>query len=78
MNFFNNLNVIQKLFLFIFIINFFLGTPIYDELGLTDVSSWFFEEYYWDVIFEWDYSGFWWSVNIVLLIGFYLFRNNEK
>ena len=78
MYFLNNLNFIQKIFLFIFIINFFLGTPIYDELGLTDVSSWFFEEEYWDVIFEWDYIGFWWSVNIVLLIGFYLFRNNEK
>ena len=78
MNFLNNLNIIQKIILFIFIINFFLGIPIYDELGLTSVDAQFFEEYYWDVIFEWRYSGFWWSVNIVLLIGFYLFRNNEK
>ena len=78
MNFLNNLNNIQKKILFIFIINFFLGIPIYDKLGLTGVGAQFFEEYYWDVIFEWRYSGFWWSVNIVLLIGFYLFRNNEE
>ena len=79
MNFLNNLNIIQKIILFIFIINFFLGIPIYNFLGFTRVDdAALFDEYFWNDIFEWTVSGFWWCVNIVLLIGFYLFKNNEK
>ena len=76
MNFFNNLNVIQKIILFIFIINFFIGIPIFNQLGLTSVGGTY--SYFWEDIFIWDFSSFWWGVNLVLLIGFYLFKNNEK
>tara|TARA_B100000989_G_scaffold158835_1_gene118580 strand:- start:925 stop:1155 length:231 start_codon:yes stop_codon:yes gene_type:complete len=76
MNFLNNLNIIQKIFLFILSINLFLGIPLYNELGFTIVDLSY--GYFWKEVFVWEYSGFWWSVNIVLLIGSYLFKNNEK
>tara|TARA_Y100000768_G_C23955189_1_gene672381 strand:- start:75 stop:314 length:240 start_codon:yes stop_codon:yes gene_type:complete len=79
MNFLNNSNFIQKIFLFILIGNFLLGISIYNRLGLTFVySTRDLDKYFLDDIFVWDNSGFWWSVNIVLLIGFYLFKNIEK
>ncbi len=76
MNFLNNLNIFQKIILFIFIINFFLGIPIFNELGLTNVGGPY--GYFWEDIFVWKYGSFWWIVNIVLLTGIYLFKNNEK
>tara|TARA_Y200000002_G_C22574577_1_gene618142 strand:- start:787 stop:1011 length:225 start_codon:yes stop_codon:yes gene_type:complete len=73
MNFLNNLNISQKIISFILIINFFLGIPLYNELGLTDVR---FNRILKD-IFSFRYGGFWWGVNIVLSIGIYLFRDSE-
>ncbi len=73
MNFLNNLNIIQKIISFILIINFFLGIPLYNKLGLTDV----YNDRILRDIFSFEWAGFWWGVNIVLLIGIYLFRNSE-
>ena len=67
MSFLNKLNIFQKIIVFILLINFFLGFSIYNQLGLTHV--WII-----DNIFDFDRSGFWWGVNVVLLIGIYLFK----
>ena len=74
MNFLNNLNHTQKIISFILIINLFLGIPLYNELGITNVESHrIFED-----IFSFQWSGFWWGVNIVLLLGIYLFKDREE
>ena len=73
MNFLNNINITQKIILYILIINFFLGIPLYNELGLTNVDYRFILS----EIFTIRWAGFWWGVNIVLLIGIYLFRDSE-
>tara|TARA_Y100001935_G_scaffold244066_1_gene236109 strand:- start:490 stop:705 length:216 start_codon:yes stop_codon:yes gene_type:complete len=71
MSFLNKLNIFQKITVFIFLINLFLGFYIYNQLGLTSVWNI-------DFIFDFDRSGFWWGVNVVSLIGIYLFKDNEE
>tara|TARA_B100000424_G_C22688024_1_gene376297 strand:- start:198 stop:413 length:216 start_codon:yes stop_codon:yes gene_type:complete len=71
MSFLNKLNIFQKITIFIFLINFFLGFYIYNYLGLTRVWGI-------DLIFYFNVSGFWWGVNVVSLIGIYLFKDNEE
>ena len=73
MNFLNNLNITQKIISFILIINFFIGIPLYNELGLTHVDNGRILR----DIFSFEWGGFWWGVNIVLLIGIYLFRDSK-
>ena len=73
MNFLNNLNISQKIISYILIINFFLGIPLYNELGFTDVDYRFLLR----DIFSFKYGGFWWGVNIVLLFGIYLFKDKK-
>ena len=75
MKFLNNLNIIQKIFLFILFINFFIGIPIYNLLGLTNIG---WDGYgFWEVNY-WRHSSFWWGLNIILPIGIYLFKDSEE
>ena len=75
-----NLKKIEKIFLFLFILNVFLGPSIYQSLGLIDlvgVSIYGYEFFDWLLFFSIEDSLFWWAVNVVLVIGYFIFRKSS-
>lgn len=59
-----------KIFTLVFLSNILIGPYIYNELDLTYLS-------YLDDIFDWDYSGFWWSTNFILISVYFLFIKDK-
>ena len=73
--FFANLNLSQKIIFFILIISIFVGTLIFDRLGLTGVCGTACGSTYWDSFFTFKDNGFYWTFNIILIFGMYLFKD---
>jgi len=78
----DKLNHTQKILLFVLIISIFLGIPIYDQLGLTHVNEWLYTEHngstrFWTDFFDFNKTGVYWLVNIILLFGIYLFKDKK-
>ncbi len=76
--FFKNLNLSQKIIFFILIISIFVGTPIFDRLQLTDVCGYSCKGDYWDNFFSFKENGFYWTFNIILIFGMYLFKDRTE
>ena len=74
------LKKVEKIFLFLFILNVFLGPSIYQSLGLIDlagVSIYGYEFFDWQLFFSIEDNLFWWVVNVVLIIGYFIFRKSS-
>ena len=81
LNFLNNRNLLQKLFLFIFVINFFLGVSLFNEIGLGKVgfhNPYNGETTFWKDFFSLDNNFFWWFISFACLMGFFIFNEKEK
>ena len=77
----SKLDSAQKIFLFLFILNIFLGPQIYQSLGLIDLmgtSIYGFDFVDWSLFFSIEDNFFWWLVNFVLVLGYFIFRKNGK
>ena len=75
--FIRSLNNFQKVLFLLFLFNFFLGPLVLDELNLIDLyvnpgnTVSFFE------LFDFEESWFYWVLNILLIFGIYLFKDER-
>ncbi len=75
--FIRSLNNFQKVLFLLFLFNFFLGPLVLDELNLIDLyvnpgnPVSFFE------LFDFEESWFYWVLNILLIFGIYLFKDER-
>ena len=65
-------NMIQKILIFLLVCNLLFGGRIWFEFGLMPHARTILE------VSEILSSGFWWSINVSLLVGYLIFDTSEQ